>query len=419
MATKYSDVFIPGGFPTITYNPRTVLKLEDKMREARNNICKLVVVSGQTKAGKTVLVNRIFSRDETIWVDGGSVQNEEEFWSYLLDNLNITTDIEVSNINGSEALVCSGVKATTGIPFFNITPQANFQISENIHKNFSYGRKNTPKVVVINYLRNNMIPIVIDDFHYIEKNIQAQIVRSFKALIMHGLPLVLIAIPNRKYDAVKVEREMTGRIEQITIPQWSNDELCNIANNGFKSLNILLSHEIIEKMAREAFGSPHLMQEFCKSLCKLKNVLNEQEKELEINVTQEDLNSIFSDIAQNTGRPMFERLARGPRQRSDRKERLLKKGNYTDIYGVVMEALKNLQPGMERIPYEDLRTSMKEILQEAIPQRHETTRVLDYITQISYDDSASTPVIEWNKEDGIINITDPFFAFFLKWAHEN
>ena len=56
---------------------------------------------------------------------------------------------------------------------------------------------------------------------------------------------------------------------------------------------------------------------------------------------------------------------------------------------------------------------MKEILQEATPQRHETTRVLDYITQISYDDSASTPVIEWNKEDGIINITDPFFAFFL------
>lgn len=53
---RYSEVFIPGGIPTITYNPRPEHHLEDRIREVRNNLCKLVVITGQTKAGKTVLV---------------------------------------------------------------------------------------------------------------------------------------------------------------------------------------------------------------------------------------------------------------------------------------------------------------------------------------------------------------------------
>lgn len=37
-------------------------------------------------------------------------------------------------------------------------------------------------------------------------------------------------------------------------------------------------------------------------------------------------------------------------------------------------------------------------------------------TDISYNDGASTPVIDWDKEDAILTITDPFFAFYLRWS---
>ena len=57
-----------------------------------------------------------------------------------------------------------------------------------------------------------MIPLVIDDFHYIERKYQGEIVRALKSLIFDSLPVVLIAIPHRRLDVVKVEREMTGRI---------------------------------------------------------------------------------------------------------------------------------------------------------------------------------------------------------------
>ena len=60
-ALRYTQIFVPGGLPDYTYITRAGLRLEDRLREAFDNLCKLVVVTGQTKSGKTVLARRVFS----------------------------------------------------------------------------------------------------------------------------------------------------------------------------------------------------------------------------------------------------------------------------------------------------------------------------------------------------------------------
>ena len=113
---------------------------------------------------------------------------------------------------------------------------------------------------------------------------------------------------------------------------------------------------------------------------------------------------------------MFEKLKRGPRQRSDRIQRTLKNGAITDIYGVVLQALANIKPGIETINYEDLRASIREVLEDSSPKRHEVSRVLDQMAIISASDESSTPVIDWEKEENRLHITDPFFAYYLRWG---
>jgi|SRR5271157_684062 len=83
---RYQDVFVPGGFPRYTYNPRVELQLEQRLSEARDNLCKLVTVTGQTKSGKTVLTKKVFPREEAVWVDGGIVSAEEDFGKPSLNN---------------------------------------------------------------------------------------------------------------------------------------------------------------------------------------------------------------------------------------------------------------------------------------------------------------------------------------------
>lgn len=413
---RMAQIFVPGGFPRITYIPRTSHQLETRVQAAEDNLCKLVVVTGATKSGKTVLVDKIFPRSSSIWIDGGTISDEQSFWDSITENLSLFTCFEESSGNDYGGSL-GGEAAAEGNLFL---AKGSAQVGASIHGTLSNtntkSRNISSKIIAINALTEHCIPLIVDDFHYIDKPIQKAIVRALKAPIMHGLPVVFIAIPNRKYDAVEVEREMTGRIENIEMPVWSIEELSEIAHTGFNALDVLASDTMIHTFATAAYGSPFLMQEFCKEICTRFGILEQCSAPFSMPTTISSAD-IFSNIAEHSGRSMFEKLKRGPRARSDRKPRLLQNGTTTDIYGVVMEAFKSLQPGVESISYDSLRSSIRSILAEDPPQKHEVSRVLDKIAEISYTDSSSTPVIDWQSDDDVLTVTDPFFAFFLKWSN--
>ena len=168
-------------------------------------------------------------------------------------------------------------------------------------------------------------------------------------------------------------------------------------------------------MANNALGSPHLMQEFCREISREFDVRKTLDHKMMIK-NKLILPTIFERVADGTGRLMFDKLSRGPRARSDRIKRKLKNGIVTDIYGVVLYALAKMKPGIETLNYEDIRTTIKDISSESPPQAHEISRVLEHMSKISANDESSTPVIDWEKDDRELYVTDPFFAYYLKWG---
>lgn len=412
---RTSHVFVPGGFPQITYIPREEHKLEDQVRLAQDNLTKLMIVTGPTKSGKTVLVDKIFPQESAIWIDGGTITDEQSFWDLVIEKLNLFTMTEYSESEGDSSELGGNVSAEGNIFIAKGGASISSKLETSTTANHTNSRNISAKVAAITALRTKLVPLIVDDFHYISKPIQKNLVRALKAPIMHGLPVIFIAIPNRKYDAVEVEREMTGRIENIEMPIWSEDELADIAKRGFSALNVNVKNLLIWKLTSAAYGSPFLMQEFCRALC-INSGIEESSDIVHYISENIDESEIFADIAEHSGRSMFEKLKRGPRARTDRIPRLLIDGTTTDIYGVVMNGLKSLQPGVESVSYDLLRSNIKNIMAGDPPQKHEVSRVLDKIAEISYTDASSTPVIDWQRNDDILTITDPFFAFFLKWA---
>jgi hypothetical protein len=83
---------------------------------------------------------------------------------------------------------------------------------------------------------------------------------------------------------------------------------------------------------------------------------------------------------------------------------------------VTLLALSHIKPGLETVGYETLRTAIRDVLAEGIPQAHEVTRVIEKMAEIAASDESSTPVIDWDKGEQELHITDPFFAFYLKWG---
>lgn len=413
---KYSDVFVPGGFPTYTYNPRESRQLEDTIREVTDSH-KLLVVTGPTKSGKTVLVNKVFPSNENLWIDGGAISSEESFWELIVSALDGYTEEQIENGEDLQYTISGESEMEGNILLARAKAGLAGTIASTGRTTILQRRAMSNKNKAISLLQETKIPLIIDDFHYISRDIQKSIVRALKALIMHGVPVICIAIPNRKFDVIEVERELTGRMTSIEMPVWDLPELEIIAKNGFIALNTKIDDKKIAEFAIEAFGSPFLMQEFCHTICK-KSGISEKKKHQQYIDNTYNLDEIFAEIANNSGRSMFEKLKRGPRTRTDRKPRKMKSGAVLDIYGVVMEALQHLRPGIETITYDTLRANIREVLADDLPQHGEIARVLEKIAEISHTDTSSTPVIDWQKDDDILTITDPFFAFFLKWSKE-
>lgn len=81
--------------PSLTYVARNGISLEERLQSAADNLHKLITITGQTKSGKTVLVNTVLPRSEdgNIWLDGGGVSSEDDLWTSILQELGATNAV--------------------------------------------------------------------------------------------------------------------------------------------------------------------------------------------------------------------------------------------------------------------------------------------------------------------------------------
>lgn len=320
-------------------------------------------------------------------------------------------------MGGSTASTVSGeIAGEGGIPLVSkLKGKGALSLADRYTKSMSTRPVQGIKARAIRQLRESERPLIVDDFHYLERTAQGSLVRALKPLVFDGHPVVFIAIPHRRYDVIRVEKEMTGRVLSIPVPSWTDDELYQIAAAGFPKLSMTIDDLISRNLASEAYGSPHLMQEFCREVSRDRLGVNELRSDMPANFKGEKL---FKQSAEATGKIIFDKLAKGPRQRTDRMQRPLVGGGTADIYRVILLALSHISPGLNVIDYEILRNAIRSILTDNIPQVNEVTRVLEKMAEIAAKDESSVSVLDWDSDEQKLHITDPFFAFFLKWSEE-
>ncbi|MEZ0111962.1 hypothetical protein ABH920_005980 [Catenulispora sp. EB89] len=409
-SVRVGKVFVAGGLPTVTYVPREALNLEQNFEDYLDEGHRVLSVSGPTKTGKTVLIRSVLRDDSAIWLSGGAISSAEEFWATLADHLGVHTTIETSSTSSERAT--SSSKGQINILAVQGGVDSGSDSSNSISDKFT---RNRPVAMAVrSELLREQYPIVVDDFHYIPAEAQLEIVRGLKDLIFEGLPVIVIAVPHRAYDVVRVEREMTGRVQQLKVSFWSDDDLKGIATAGFAALNVVDDGgDLAARLVKESFGSPHLMRDFCLNLCKANNIREAVAKPVKLKAPNWD--NFFAERSSLASKTAFELLARGPRQRTDRKPRVLKNGSTTDIYGATLEAIAWTGP-LTEVTYEQVRGGLREVMADEIPQRHEVTRVLEEMARIAREQTQGEPVVDYDVPLATLYIADPYFAFFLRWG---
>ncbi|HXW40921.1 MAG TPA: hypothetical protein VEK75_06945, partial [Xanthobacteraceae bacterium] len=135
--------------------------------------------------------------------------------------------------------------------------------------------------------------LFVDDFHYIPKEVQTEIGKQIKAAAEAGVRICTASVPHRKDDVVRSNPELRGRVTGIDSEYWNESELTQIAHKGFAELNMDVSPNVIQRFAREAFGSPQLMQAICLNACFEQQVNESLPKLRRVEIDFVDVQSIF------------------------------------------------------------------------------------------------------------------------------
>lgn len=412
MAT-IGQVFVPGGLPGVTYVPRDELKLETLFADYLAERGRILSLSGPTKSGKTVLIRRMVPA--ALEVSGGDVKKTADFWDTIVDHLQAYPAELKSIAEGRSSSDTVEGKVGGSIPtLFDASVGTKTAAGDTHDRQHTVSRTRPTYLVAKEKLRGAIDSVVvIDDFHYMPADVQLDVVRGLKPLVFDGLRVVIASVPHRAFDAVRVEKEMTGRVEQLPIPMWERAELEAIADRGFTELNVAVRRDITERLAREAFRSPHLMQDFCLQFSKL-NGVRDTATELQQLDPPDDWSAFFRNRAPSASKTAFDLLVKGP-PRTDRIRRKLKDGTETDIYGAVLAAIASTGPVTE-LPYDQLRAALRDVLDGDLPQLHEVTRVLLAMSKIAREEIEGEPVVDYDDAYKTLHISDPFFAFFLRWG---
>ncbi len=393
-----NKVFVAGGMPSVTYVDRAALSLEKNLKQEIAEGFKVICVTGPTKSGKTVLTRYVLGRGGSALVNGGQVENSEEFWTLLLQDLDLP---EVESVETND-------EASLG---FSYLLKAQAKASDGTTQSFN----NKNKRAILGFMRNHDVALVVDDFHYMPTEVQREIVRALKSEVFEGLVAILIAVPHRAFDAIGVEREMEGRFANIKIPAWSHEELRVISDKGFPELKMEVAAACCDEFAMEAYGSPLLMQRFCARLCSHYEITESLPVSKSFNPSDRAKAQIFEQVGEQAGFPTFEKLSKGPQSRSERMGRRMIDGSGTlDIYQSVLRAIANTGP-REKLNYTEIREALRMILVESdMPQKHEISSALGHMSGIAKDEIKGEPVLEWS--DDFLYLTDPFLMFYMRWS---
>ncbi|ELQ6132352.1 hypothetical protein R2284_000806 [Cronobacter dublinensis] len=414
---KAMDVFTPGGFPSHTFVDDHLLDKEQQLQDALAMGNMLISISGPSKSGKTVFVKKVLGTQHLIEITGAGIKKPDDLWMRIFDMLG--TPISQTQ---------SGTRTTTVNATGKVSGGTNLLVAKggmegSMGGGFASAKQTTESfsVDLLQLLKdeigNTDFVVFIDDFHYINKEVQAELARQIKDAISYGCKFICASVPYHSDDVIRANSDLRGRIFKIDFDYWDQNNLKRIAEKGFRLLNVTSEPKALENLIAESAGSPQLMQYLCLNSC------------LEIGVRETSSNPIlYNDdplllekvckrtlLSADYG-SIVDKMREGPKIRgSDRKSYLSIDSKWQgDVYVFLLKAIA-LNPPTLTFRYTELTNRVNSLCLGDSPSGSSVTSACLHSCAIA-NNAAGNSIIEWDQENDVLDIRDPYLLFFLRWV---
>ncbi len=413
-----AEVFTPNSYPTYTYVQRDQLHHERLLREWTRSSTQIASVSGPSKAGKTVLVQRVVGEGNLITVSGASVRSPDQLWERVLDwsgepHSTVASRADTTTEGSSrERSVNVGVTGTgAGTRGTSTTTGATAEtLQATAH------RRGLPQVV--DQLANSTVTLLVDDFHYIPQAIQGDVAQQLKDAASRGVRICVASVPHRADNVVRALPELRGRVLAVDVEYWSKKDLLEIAKLGLPRLGLTVDSASLATFAVEAAGSPQLMQSICRWMCNHVGVQDTADPPRTVTLDDADRKQIlFLTSCTVDFRSLVRALIAGPKTRpGERQVYTHKDGKKGDVYLTVMRALA-MDPPSLAVNKDELNRRLDELCSGKHPDGASVVRTCTTLGQIAQGFAApSGPSLEWDDQEHVVVLTDPYLLFYLRWS---
>jgi hypothetical protein len=413
-----AEVFTPTSYPTHTYVQRDDLHHERLLEEWTRSSTQIASISGPSKAGKTVLVQRVVGEEYLITVSGASVRAPDQLWDRVLDwwgephAVTAGATETVGQTSAHDHNVSVGISGTgAGTKHSSGTTSGTAEVTQA-----TANRRGLPQVV--QELANTRYTLLLDDFHYIPAAIQADVAQQIKDAASRGVRICVASVPHRADNVVRALPELRGRVLAIDLDYWSRRDLIAIPHLGCPLLNLQIDNASLAMFANEAAGSPQLMQSIGLWMCNHLGVRETVEPWRDVTLDAAARKEIlFLTSLTVDFRSLVRALCAGPRVKpGERRNYMHHDARVGDVYLTVMRAIA-MDPPRLALDYTELMKRLEMLCKGGHPDGGNVVRACQTLGQIAQTFAVPAgPSLEWDEQAQVLVLPDPYLLFYVRWS---
>ncbi len=410
---KRAEIFTPNSLPSVTYVDAHLTEKKRQLRQFLEQGGAVIAISGPSKSGKTVFVETVLGHENLIQVSGANIESPDELWRRVFTI--IGTPIPSTRTIGNQKEVSVNGSLKGGVPLVvNAETGVGGKLLDSATESLDI--KPDYLTLLVRELKGTGFIIFVDDFHYISREVQAEIAEVMKEAVREGLRFVLAAVPYHADDVLIANSDLRGRMLKLNFSYWGIGELSKIAELGFRALNYKITDATVRAFAAEAAGSPQLMQSLCLNLCFESDIFETGERPVVLQPSEDLIKAVCRRTSQTNDYSSVIRVMReGPKVRgTERNPYQLKDGTIKDVYPIIVRALAVSPPELT-LSYPNLLTRIGSLCVNGHPQGSSVTGACSHMSTLA-NDAAGGAVMEWDAEKDMLDIRDPYLLFALRWA---
>lgn len=412
---RATEVFTPGKLPEVTYVDTHLASRVTQLNDALDTGAAVISLSGPSKSGKTVFVEKSIGKDRLIQVTGAGVTHAGKLWDRVFDLIGTPIPKTHTASRSFDGSTSGKVGGTVGV-FLQGKGEVAVSGAWSRGSSEQHDLSTDHLQLLIRELQGTNLVIFVDDFHYIPKDVQVEVANQIKEAIRSNVIFVVASVPYHSDDAIRANSDLRGRSIKLDFDYWKPEQLKSIATKGFSALNLVVDDAFVAGLAAEAAGSPQLMQSLCLTTCFEAGVRERLPHPKSIDADKALLQRVCSRTAATSDySSTVAKLREGPKTRGqDRKSYILGDNSTTDVYPLILRAVA-LDPPELTLRYANLQKRISSLCKGEQPSGSSVTGACLHIASIA-NESENRSIVEWDGENDVLDIRDPYLLFFLRWS---